>query len=108
MYKKSKFDKNYIIFTFIYILIFVPIIILRFPDIRNEIKYFLITDTIIESKNFFILKYINELYPDKPPLYFFILYIIKKYFGKYFIQGAIVFGTLIPSFLILQHFFINL
>ena len=54
MYKKSKFDKNYIIFTFIYILIFVPIIILRFPDIRNEIKYFLITDTIIESKNFFI------------------------------------------------------
>lgn len=105
MYKKSKIDKNYIIFTFIYILIFVPIIILRFPDIRNEIKYFLITDTIIESKNFFILKYKNELYPDKPPLYFFILYIIKKYFGKYFIQGTIVFGTLIPSFLITTFFY---
>lgn len=78
MYKKSKIDKNYIIFTFIYILIFVPIIILRFPDIRNEIKYFLITDTIIESKNFFILKYLNELYPDKPPLYFLFFILLKN------------------------------
>ena len=105
MYKKSKFDKNYVIFVLIYILIFIPIIILRFPDIRNEIKYFLITDTIIESKNFFILKYLNELYPDKPPLYFLILYITKKYFGKYFIQGAIFFGTLIPSVLITTFFY---
>ena len=78
MYRKARLDRNYIAIILIYILIFIPIIILRFPDIRNEIKYFLITDSIIDSKNFLVLKYLNELYPDKPPLYFFILYIQKN------------------------------
>lgn len=105
MYRKARLDRNYIVIILIYILIFIPIIILRFPDIRNEIKYFLITDSIIDSKNFLVLKYLNELYPDKPPLYFFILYITKKYLGKYFLQGAIVFGTVIPSFFIVTFFY---
>lgn len=105
MYKKLKTDKNYFIFILIYILIFVPIVILRFPDIRNEIKYFIITDSIVESKNFLILKYLGDLYPDKPPLYFWILYTLKKYFSRYFLQGSILLGTLIPSFFITTYFY---
>lgn len=105
MLKKLKIDKNYLIFIAIYIFILIPIVLLHFPDIRNEIKYFVITDNIINSKNFLVLKYFSDLYPDKPPFYFLILYFIKKYFSNFFTQEAIICGSLIPSFFITIFFY---
>lgn len=92
--------KNWSKFILIYLLIFLPIAILRFPDIRNEIKYFIITDNILNSGNWFILKYFSELYPDKPPLYFWLLSFLKIHFNENFMQSAVIAGSVIPSFLI--------
>ena len=92
--------KNFLKITFIYILVFIPIILIRYPDIRNEIKYFVIADNMIETKNFLILKYFSELYPDKPPLYFWLFAFIKKYFGNNFIPLAAGLGSTLPSYLI--------
>lgn len=92
--------KNFFKITFIYILVFIPIILIRYPDIRNEIKYFVIADNMIETKNFLILKYFSELYPDKPPLYFWLFAFIKKYFGNNFIPLAAGLGSTLPSYLI--------
>lgn len=97
MLKISK--KNpYIIITLIYLIIFVPIIFIRYPDIRNELKYFIVIDEMINSKNYFILTYFSELYPDKPPLYFWLLLILKKYTPNLFFPLSILLGSLLPSF----------
>lgn len=92
--------KNFLKITFIYIIIFIPVILTRYPDIRNEIKYFVIADNMIETKNFLILKYFSELYPDKPPLYFWLFAFVKKYFGNNFIPLAAGLGSTLPSYLI--------
>ena len=92
--------KNVAKIFLIYLFIFIPIIFLRYPDIRNEIKYFVVTNNILETKNFFILKYFSELYPDKPPLFFWILAFFKKYFTTFFVQISIFFVCVLPSFLI--------
>ncbi|WP_300358354.1 glycosyltransferase family 39 protein [Fusobacterium sp.] len=92
--------KNFLKIFLIYLLIFIPILIMRYPDIRNELKYFIVVDDILESKNYFILKYFTELYPDKPPLFFWLLVFIKKYFSNYYIQMAVFLGSVLPSFLI--------
>lgn len=105
MERKLKIDKNYLIFLGVYIFVFFPLAIFRFPDIKNEIKYFVIVDNMIQSKNLFILKYLGELYPDKPPLYFFILFLARKYMKDFFIQGTIILGSLIPSFFITTYFY---
>ena len=49
--------KNIFKILFIYLIIYIPIALKRFPDIRNEIKYYTIADTLIKSREFFILKY---------------------------------------------------
>ncbi|MFK4784711.1 ArnT family glycosyltransferase [Fusobacterium sp. MFO224] len=85
--------------TFIYLAIFIPLILFRFPDIRNEIKYLAITKESLNN-NLFILKYLDNLYPDKPPFYFWILKLIHTYFPKYFFQLGILIGSVIPSYII--------
>lgn len=94
--------KNYFKIILVYLLVFLPIVFLRFPDVRNEIKYFLISDNMIESGNFFILKYFSELYPDKPPLYFWLLSFLKNHFSADFMQMAVLLGSTLPSFLIVS------
>lgn len=92
--------KNILKITFVYLLIFLPVVFVRYPDIRNEIKYFIVADNMIESRNYFILKYFSELYPDKPPLYFWLLSFLKEHFSKYFVPLAVLFGSTIPSLLL--------
>lgn len=96
---KLNSKKSIMKFTFIYLAIFIPLIFLRFPDIRNEIKYLAITKDSLNN-NLFILKYLNNLYPDKPPFYFWILKLIDIYFPKYFFQLGILIGSIIPSYII--------
>ncbi len=92
--------KNILKIIIVYLLIFLPVVFVRYPDIRNEIKYFIVADNMIESKNYFILKYFSELYPDKPPLYFWLLSFLKEHFSKYFVPLAVLFGSTIPSLLL--------
>ena len=91
--------KNILKILFIYLIIYIPITITRFPDIRNEIKYYAITDNLIKSREFFILKYFSELYPDKPPLYFWLIGFFKENFENFNFL-SIFFGSIIPSFII--------
>ena len=100
MEKKHKINP-YLIISFIYLIIFVPLVFMRYPDIRNELKYFVVVDEMISSKNYLILRYFSELYPDKPPLYFWILIFLRKFAGNLFYPLAILLGSLLPSFGIL-------
>ena len=102
--------KNIFKILFIYLIIYIPIALTRFPDIRNEIKYYAITDNLIKSREFFILKYFSELYPDKPPLYFWLIRFFKENFENFNFL-SIVFGSIIPSFIIvilMYHLFAKL
>lgn len=92
--------KNIFKILFIYLIIYIPIALTRFPDIRNEIKYYAITDNLIKSREFFILKYFSELYPDKPPLYFWLIRFFKENFENFNFL-SILFGSIIPSFIII-------
>lgn len=91
--------KNILKILFVYLIVYIPVALKRFPDIRNEIKYFAISDTIITSKQFFVFKYFSELYPDKPPLYFWLLSFFKSNFESYSFL-TILFGSIVPSFII--------
>ena len=78
MLKELKENKKLI---FILIL-FLILPFFRFPDLRNEMKYLNIIQEMIEKKSYWILYYQGGLYPDKPPLYFWLLIIIYKIFGE--------------------------
>ena len=101
MYLKTDETKEnrerYKIFFIIYFLFMVGIAFLRTPDLRNELKYFLVTDQMLTTKNFVILGYFNELYPDKPPIYFWLLGIIRSISKDSFYPLALIFGSIIPA-----------
>lgn len=84
----------------LYFVVMVLIAFMRFPDVRNELKYFIVTDEMINNKNWFILTYFNDLYPDKPPLYFWILSLIKIATNSYFYPVALIITGIIPFYLI--------
>lgn len=88
----KKEHKIFIVFIFLFIIL----AFLRFPDSRNELKYLLIVKQSFNRGDFFILKYLNESYPDKPPLYFWLVKILYTIFGEsaYFI--ALIFLSFLP------------
>lgn len=97
----NAFKNNfYLSLTTLYLFLYLPIIVLRFQDLRNEIKYFVITKEFINNGDMFILRYFSNLYPDKPPLYFWILGFAHKFFDGYFPIVAIILGSTIASFII--------
>lgn len=89
--------KYYKIFFVAYFLLIILVSFFRFPDIRNEFKYFIITDDSLRDKSFFVLEYFNELYPDKPPIYFWILMLVRTIFKSYFYPMALLIGGIIPA-----------
>ena len=97
-------DKNYFYLAGIYIFLALPFALLRFPDIRNEIKYLMITKEMFINKNYLVLKYFSEFYPDKPPLYFWILGLSQKIFGDNFFF-IILFGSIIPTLILILFFY---
>lgn len=102
MKKLFNYFKNnfYLSLSILYIFLYLPIIFLRFQDLRNEIKYFLITQEFLNNRDLFILRYLSELYPDKPPLYFWILAFSHKISNKYFPMIAIILGSTLASYII--------
>ncbi|MEG0237421.1 MAG: glycosyltransferase family 39 protein [Cetobacterium sp.] len=89
--------EKYKLFFIGYFALIVGIAFFRFPDIRNELKYFAITDQMLENHRFLVLKYFDELYPDKPPIYFWLLAFIRSVFQKNFYPIALIFGGVIPA-----------
>ena len=59
---------KYKLFFIVYFILILTASFVRFPDIKNELKYFIIVDQLIENKEYIILKYFNELYPDRGPV----------------------------------------
>ncbi|MGL4392953.1 MAG: ArnT family glycosyltransferase [Fusobacteriaceae bacterium] len=88
------------IISLFFLFFVIPMMFLRFPDVRNELKYFVIADDMIKNNNYLIMKYFGELYPDKPPLYFWILIFFKKNFKEYFYPLFLIFASVIPSYII--------
>lgn len=95
--ENKKNRERYKIFFIIYFLFMVGVAFLRAPDLRNELKYFLITDQMLTTKNFVVLEYFNELYPDKPPIYFWLLGVIRSIYKDSFYPLALIFGSIIPA-----------
>lgn len=82
-----------IVFLF---LLLISISFLRYPDLRNEMKYFVVISEMLEKKDMFILTYLGELYPDKPPMYFWVLAALKNIFNKNFYSVALIVTGVIP------------
>ncbi|MGL5413460.1 ArnT family glycosyltransferase [Cetobacterium sp.] len=96
----SNFKKKYNIFFIGYFMLIGFASFFRYPDIKNELKYFIIIDQLIENKNFFVLKYFNELYPDKPPIYFWVLSFLRSISKDTFYPLGLILGGVIPATLI--------
>lgn len=64
------------------LILFLIIPFFRFPDLRNEMKYLDIIQEMIDKKSYWLLYYKGKLYPDKPPLYFWLLISVYKIFGE--------------------------
>lgn len=94
---ESIFKEKYKIFFIGYFALIIGIAFLRFPDIRNELKYFVITDQMLENNRFLVLKYFNELYPDKPPVYFWLLSFLRSISKENFYPLALICGGVIPA-----------
>ncbi len=87
--------KEYKIFS-LFIVIFVILAFLCFPDSRNEMKYLLIAKDSFNNGDIFILKYLGELYPDKPPLYFWGVKIFYMIFGEYSYNISLILLSFLP------------
>lgn len=96
-FKEDTYKERYKLFFIGYFALLIGIAFLRFPDVRNELKYFIITDQMVYSKNFMILKYFNELYPDKPPVYFWLLGLIRGFSKESFYPISLIIGGIIPA-----------
>lgn len=89
---KVIYKKSFVIFTLFFLLLF-----LRFPDIRNEMKYLVIAEEMIQNKSIWLLSYFGNLYPDKPPLYFWLLSSLELLFGKNWAYPlALLLGSFLP------------
>lgn len=65
----------------------------------NELKYMSIVDDAISKNNYFVFYNQGVVYADKPPLYFWIIMLIKKIFGYYSTLGIGLF-SMIPAIVI--------
>ena len=96
-FKDDTYKERYKLFFIGYFALIIGITFLRFPDLRNELKYFVITEQMVETKNFIILKYFTELYPDKPPIYFWILGLVRYVTRENFYPISLIIANIIPA-----------
>ena len=82
-------------------LITIPLIMRDFTP-RDELKYIDISNTMIKTHNFFVQYFNNELYTDKPPLYFWIIIVSRYIFGGFYTYGIVVFNIIIESFMLIK------
>ena len=80
-------------------LIFLPSLFIRDYTPGNELKYIGIAKTMLKNGDILVLKNLGELYPDKPPLYFWLINLTKIITGKYSLSTIGLFSA-VPSILI--------
>lgn len=96
---KNVTEKKYFYLMMILFFVLCGISFLRYPDLRNEMKYFVVLSEMLQNKEYLILSYLGELYPDKPPLYFWILGVIKAVFDKEIYPVALILAGIIPLYI---------
>lgn len=97
---KIKFKFEYLI-PIVLILVTLPLFNRMFTP-KNELKYLYIAQDIIKNKNPFIYFINEELYTDKPPLFFWIIIMSKFIFRNYYTYGIIFFNVFIESLLLIK------
>ena len=68
-------------------------------------KYFIISKDILTKGNYFVLRYFSEFYPDKPPLYFWILSFCQKIFPNNFFFVLVLLTSIVSSFILIIFFY---
>ena len=87
----------YIIITGL--LLYIPLILLRDFTPTNELKYINIVDHMLKSKDFIQFRSDGALYTDKPPLYFWLVALIRIVIGKYSLFSIGLLICVIPAIL---------
>ncbi len=85
---------------FLYLLIFLPLLLLRDFTPDNELKYLSIADEAIRNGNLFTFTNHGEMYADKPPLYLWIVMLGKLLFGVHSMLFLGLF-SIIPALIII-------
>lgn len=90
-------QRRYHKWNIIILVLFFLLLVLRFPDLRNEMKYLVIAQETLAKKELFLLSYLGDFYPDKPPLYFWLLMSLLHILPKTFVYMASLFlGSFLP------------
>ena len=88
-----------VIFLFIFAML-LPLLLMREYTPSNELRYLNIVDDAIESGNFFTFYDHGEPYADKPPLYFWVMMLLKKIAGSHSLFLLCTILGLAPAFVI--------
>ena len=81
----------------IYLLLLLPVLLLRKPTPDNELKYLQIADEALRDGHFWCLYLDGAAYADKPPLYFWIVMLFRRILGFHCIPLLLLF-SLLPAF----------
>ena len=76
-------DRNIYIIILMALLLYIPLILFRDFTPTNELKYINIVDNMLKTNDWILLKFNGELYTDKPPLYFWIVGLLRMISGRY-------------------------
>ena len=82
------------------LLLYIPLILLRDFTPTNELKYINIVDHMLKSKDWIQFRFDGALYTDKPPLYFWLVGLIRIVTGNYSLFSIGLFICVIPAIII--------
>ena len=94
-------NTSFLFIPLILILVTLPLIMRDFTP-RDELKYIDISSTMIKTHNFFVQYFNNQMYTDKPPLYFWLIIISRYIFGGFYTYGIVLFNIAIESFMLIK------
>ena len=92
---------SFLFIPLVLILITLPLILRDFTP-RDELKYIDISSTMIKTHNFFVQYFNNQMYTDKPPLYFWLIIISRYILGGFYTYGIVLFNIAIESFMLIK------
>ena len=87
----------------LYLLLFLPLLLRREPTPDNELKYLQIADEALRDGHVWCLYLDGAVYADKPPLYLWIVMLLRKLLGFHCVPLLALF-SLLPAFGILRIF----
>ena len=94
-------NTSFLFIPLILILVTLPLIMRDFTP-RDELKYIDISSTMIKTHNFFVQYFNNQMYTDKPPLYFWLIIISRYILGGFYTYGIVLFNIAIESFMLIK------